>query len=240
MIRVCVVDRHPVVRAGLRDFFRGTDIETTAEADSIKDAYLLLPRYLPEILITDIAFGKEDPWAYLKHAKTLIPKRGKIIIYTADIDPANIVSAVTAEVCDFLDKSCPKEHLIEAVHAALEGRPPIPNGEMGRLTGTTPPGTVIPGTVIPGTVIAGTTSGTGTKGSSAPSAHDGLLTDREHQVLQRIALGLSNKEIAKQLHISDETVKEHVRNILRKTGQTRRTQAAVWGLRHGIVNWPAS
>lgn len=61
------------------------------------------------------------------------------------------------------------------------------------------------------------------------------LTSREMQVLRHIALGLSNKEVARNLSISIETVKEHVQNILRKIPVTDRTQAAVWALRKGIV-----
>ena len=61
------------------------------------------------------------------------------------------------------------------------------------------------------------------------------LTNRETQVLRHVALGLSNKEIARSLQISIETVKEHVQNILRKIAVTDRTQAAVWAVRRGLV-----
>ena len=61
------------------------------------------------------------------------------------------------------------------------------------------------------------------------------LTQREIQVLKHIALGLSNREIARSLEISVETVKEHVQNILRKLAVTDRTQAAVWAVRKGLV-----
>ena len=61
------------------------------------------------------------------------------------------------------------------------------------------------------------------------------LTQRENEVLRHLALGSTNKEIAVQLKISYETVKEHVQHILRKIGVTDRTQAAVWAVRKGMV-----
>ncbi|MDP7206557.1 MAG: response regulator transcription factor, partial [Pirellulaceae bacterium] len=61
------------------------------------------------------------------------------------------------------------------------------------------------------------------------------LTQRESEVLQQIALGLTNKEIAQVLGISYETVKEHVQHVLRKVGVADRTQAAVWAVRNGLV-----
>ena len=61
------------------------------------------------------------------------------------------------------------------------------------------------------------------------------LTQRESEVLRQLALGLTNKEIAQALHISYETVKEHVQHILRKIGVSDRTQAAVWAVRKGLV-----
>ena len=60
-------------------------------------------------------------------------------------------------------------------------------------------------------------------------------TVRESEVLRQLAFGLTNKEIARALHVGDETVKEHVRHILRKVGVNDRTQAAVWAVRKGIV-----
>jgi DNA-binding NarL/FixJ family response regulator len=61
------------------------------------------------------------------------------------------------------------------------------------------------------------------------------LTRREDEVLRQMTLGLTNKEIAVELHISYETVKEHVQHILRKVGVNDRTQAAVWAVRNGLV-----
>ena len=61
------------------------------------------------------------------------------------------------------------------------------------------------------------------------------LTQRESEVLRHMAYGLTNKQIAEALHISYETVKEHVQHILRKIGVTDRTQAAVWAVRKGLV-----
>jgi DNA-binding NarL/FixJ family response regulator len=61
------------------------------------------------------------------------------------------------------------------------------------------------------------------------------LTKRESQVLQHVAMGLSNREIGKSLGISVETVKEHVQNILRKLDVNDRTQAAVWALKNGMI-----
>ena len=100
------------------------------------------------------------------------------------------------------------EQLLDTIHAAHAGT--TSHGELGKVAGTM-----------------------ATRKKSEDD--EASLTQRETQVLRHLALGLSNKEIAKSLSISVETVKEHVQHVLRKIGVNDRTQAAVWAVRKGIV-----
>jgi len=110
----------------------------------------------------------------------------------------------------FVMKSAPREKLLEAIRKAAAGDSAWTREELRRVTGALAAPRLTGDIEVP-------------------------LTQRESEVLRQMALGLTNKEIAKMLGISYETVKEHVQHILRKIGVTDRTQAAVWAVRKNLV-----
>jgi DNA-binding NarL/FixJ family response regulator len=110
----------------------------------------------------------------------------------------------------YLLKGCTREQLIKAIHTAASGESAWTRDELRRVTGALATPRLAADVEVP-------------------------LTQRESEVLRQLAYGLTNKEIAQALHISYETVKEHVQHILRKIGVSDRTQAAVWAVRKGLV-----
>jgi DNA-binding NarL/FixJ family response regulator len=107
-------------------------------------------------------------------------------------------------------KSATKEKLVDAIRSAAAGQMTWTREELRRVTGALATPRLTADVEVP-------------------------LTQRESEVLKQLALGATNKEIAVALHISYETVKEHVQHILRKIGVTDRTQAAVWAVRKSLV-----
>jgi DNA-binding NarL/FixJ family response regulator len=125
-------------------------------------------------------------------------------------NPTYVARSVALGATDYVLKGSSREQLIEAIRSAATGNSPSEGGELGRIAGTMQKKKEASDDTVP-------------------------LTNREMQVLRHVALGLSNKEIARSLTISIETVKEHVQNILRKIDVSDRTQAAVWAVRRGLV-----
>jgi len=132
-----------------------------------------------------------------------------VMLSTFD-NPTYVARAVASGAHDYMLKGCNRQELIDSITGAATGQLPMRAGELRRVATTMANRVATPDPDIP-------------------------LTQREMQVLRHMALGLSNKEIAKSLTISVETVKEHVQNILRKLAVSDRTQAAVWAVRRGIV-----
>lgn len=209
MTRVFLTDPFPVVRFGIRNYLENKEFRCIGEAASLRETNQALAREIPDILITEILFPGENPWTFLQHIRTLLGPEAGLIVFSASTDFSDISRAATWGVDDYLPKTLSCRHLEDALRAFLERKSPISLGLMLQQATQPPP-----------------------KGHAASR---NLLTDREIQVLRLIALGLSNKKIGILLQISEQTVKEHVRNILRKTSMMDRTQAAVWGLRNGII-----
>jgi DNA-binding NarL/FixJ family response regulator len=137
------------------------------------------------------------------------PEMPILVLSTYD-NPTYVARAVALGANGFLLKGIGKDKLIEAIRTAATGQNTWTRDELRRVTGALATPRLAADVEVP-------------------------LTQRESEVLRQLAFGLTNKEIAMALHISYETVKEHVQHILRKIGVSDRTQAAVWAVRKGLV-----
>jgi len=151
----------------------------------------------------------EDGLVTLERLRTQVPD-SRVVMLSAFDNPTYVARAVVWGASDYLLKGSSRENLIAAIEAAAAGASPSDFGEIRRMADTLQSRRKVDEADVP-------------------------LTQREIQVLRHLALGLSNKEIARSLQISIETVKEHVQNILRKIAAKDRTQAAVWAVRKGLV-----
>lgn len=208
-IRVLVADDHQVIRTGLRSLFAGTDIEIVAEASNGEEAISEAQKVKPEVILLDIRMPDGDGLTTLDKLRSNVPQSRVVMLSTYD-NPTYIARAVALGASDYVLKGSSREDIIATIKAAAAGESPSRTGELQRIAATMKIRQVIDDDDVP-------------------------LTQRETQVLRHVALGLSNKEIARSLEISVETVKEHVQNILRKIAVTDRTQAAVWAVRKGLV-----
>jgi DNA-binding NarL/FixJ family response regulator len=208
-LKVLIADDHEVVRAGLKSLLAGTDIKIVAEASTGEQAVRLALKHEPDVVLMDIRMPEGDGLTALGRIKLDRPNMPILILSTYD-NPTYVARAVALGASGFLLKGVGKEKLIEAIRNAAAGQNAWTRDELRRVTGALATPRLAADVEVP-------------------------LTQRESEVLRQLAFGLTNKEIALALHISYETVKEHVQHILRKIGVSDRTQAAVWAVRKGLV-----
>jgi len=208
-IKMLIADDHEVVRSGLKSLVAGTDIKVVAEAASGEAAVRLALKHEPDVVLLDIRMPDGDGLNALGRIKLERPNMPVLILSTYD-NPTYVARAVALGANGYLLKGASRDKLLEAIRLAAQGQTSWTRDELRRVTGALATPRLAGDVEVP-------------------------LTQRESEVLRQLAHGLTNKEIALALHISYETVKEHVQHILRKIGVSDRTQAAVWAVRKGLV-----
>ena len=208
-IKLLVADDHEVVRCGLRSLLAGSDVEVVGEVATGEAAIRYTLENDPDVVLLDIRMPDGDGLTALGRIKLEKPDMPVLMLSTFD-NPTYIARAVALGASGYVLKGCTRDELIQAIRATAAGESAWTRDELRRVTGALATPRLAADIEVP-------------------------LTQRESEVLRQLAHGLTNKEIAQALHISYETVKEHVQHILRKIGVSDRTQAAVWAVRKGLV-----
>ena len=208
-IKMLVADDHEVVRFGLRTLMADTEVEIVAEVSTGEDAIKYAIENDPDVVLMDIRMPRGDGLNALGRIKLDKPDMPILMLSTFD-NPTYIARAVALGASGYLLKNCTREKLLDAIRISASGESAWTRDELRRVTGALATPRLAADVEVP-------------------------LTQRESEVLRQLAYGLTNKEIAQALHISYETVKEHVQHILRKIGVSDRTQAAVWAVRKELV-----
>jgi DNA-binding NarL/FixJ family response regulator len=208
-IKLLIADDHEVVRCGLRSLLAGGEIEIVGEATTGEQAIQMAMEKRPDVLLLDIRMPNGDGLNVLGRLKLEAPAIAVLILSTYD-NPTYVARAVALGAAGYVLKGTDRAGLLDAIRKASIGESAWTRDELRRVTGALATPRLNADVEVP-------------------------LTQRESEVLRQLALGLTNKEIAQALHISYETVKEHVQHILRKVGVSDRTQAAVWAVRKGLV-----
>ncbi len=208
-IKIVIADDHEVVRAGLKSMLAGSDIKIVGEASSGEQALKLALRRNPNLLLLDVRMPDGDGLNALGRIKLERHDMPVLILSMYD-NPTYVARAVALGASGYLLKSASKGELIEGIRTAASGQNTWTREELRRVTGALATPRLNADVEVP-------------------------LTQRESEVLNQLAEGLTNKQIALSLQISYETVKEHVQHILRKIGVGDRTQAAVWAVRKKLV-----
>jgi DNA-binding NarL/FixJ family response regulator len=205
-IRVLIADDHPVVRAGLQGMLLGQpDIQVVGEAVTGAEAIALTEQLRPNVVLMDLRMPELDGVSATVWIRQGQPQTHVLVLTTYDGD-ADILRAIEAGATGYLLKDTPRDDLFRAIRAAAKGESFLTPAVATRLIGQV----------------------------RAP-AEDSSLSDREVQVLTLVAQGASNKEVAKQLWISEATVKTHLIHIFGKLGVSDRTAAVTVGLERGIL-----
>lgn len=215
MIRVMLVDDQKLIRQGIRMLLSTeADIEVAGEAGDGREALALIERIRPQVVLMDVRMPGMDGVAATREISTRYPEIGVIILTTFD-DEAYIFEGLRAGARGYLLKDISSEEMAAAVRVVAGGgaliQPSITRkvlSEFARLSA--PPARTAPPLPEP-------------------------LTEREIEVLHCIAQGLSNREIAGRLVITEGTVKNHVSNLIAKLGVRDRTQALLKAKELGII-----
>jgi len=210
VIRVFIVAASPLIRAGLQGMLADSRIDIAGSASDLDTISGQLVDVEPDVVLVDAAAGAhEELLNALEDAE--LAQEYAVIVLSEQPNAAWLSKALRAGVRAVLPRDVTPEQLRAALEAAAAGLVVVHPTELGA--------------VLPATV------------SSSVPVEDlpEPLTRREREVLQMLAAGLANKEIAARLVISDHTVKFHVASILGKLGASTRTEAVSAGIRRGLV-----
>lgn len=236
MIRVLLVDDQVLVRSGFRTILETEpDIEVVGEASNGAEATELARVHSPDVICMDIEMPELNGIEASRRILAANPAASVLILTTFGHEEY-LFDALAAGVSGFLVKSARAEQLIDAVRTLAAG---------GALLGTDvtravmeraarPAGTGNPGHEAGPAAVHPSEAGSGSTQAPDPFAAAGL-TERECAVLQQLATGASNAEIAAALFVGEATVKTHVSNVLQKLGVRDRIQAVVWAHTRGAV-----
>ena len=204
-----VIDDHEIIRSGIRKMIAGSEIQLIAESNSGENVLAGISQYHPDVILLDVRLEDGDGLSALGRVKIERPQIPVLMLSTFD-NPTYVARSVALGASGYLLKNSSRDTILEAIRKVAAGENAWTREELRRVTGALATPRLSADIEVP-------------------------LTQRESEVLEQVALGLTNKEIALALGISYETVKEHVQHILRKVGVNDRTQVAVWAVRKGLV-----
>jgi len=206
VIRVLIVDDHGVVRAGLEQLISTfDDVEVVAAATGGSEAVEIALAQQPDVVLMDLEMPEVDGVEATRRILAARPAT-RIVILTSFSDRERILRALDAGAVGYLLKDAEPAELARGIAAAARGESPLdPRAARTILT---------------------------VRSESGPRE---ALSEREREVLTLLAQGMANKEIARQLGISEKTVKAHLTSVFRQLGVTDRTQAALWARQHGLA-----
>jgi two-component system, NarL family, response regulator LiaR len=208
-IQVLIVDDHAVVREGLRAFLQTQEgMNVAGEAADGNEALEAATRLRPDVILMDLVMPELDGVTAMRTLRERVPD-ARVIVLTSFLDEDKLLPALRAGAAGYLLKNAEPKELARAVRSAHAGEALLDPVVAARLVETL----------------------------AADGERDPIdrLTPREREVLVLIGRGFPNKRIARELGVTEKTVKTHVGHVLAKLGVTDRTQAAVLAVRAGLV-----
>ena len=205
VIRVVLVDDHPVVRAGIRALVENeADLRVVGEASDAESAAEVVTATHPDVVLMDLQLGEGPGGIEVTRSLRALAEPPQVLVLTTYDTEADILAAIQAGAAGYLLKDAPPEEIYRAVRGTARGE-------------------VVLGPTISATLVRRTT----TRGA--------VLTEREVEVTGLLARGLTNKEMAVELFVSEATVKSHLSQIYSKLGVDTRAGAVAKALDQRII-----
>ena len=202
-IRVFLLDDHELVRRGLRELLEsGGGIEICGEAETAEEALSRIPPTKPDVAILDVRLPDGNGVEVCREIRSRHPEINCLILTSFSDDDA-LFQAIMAGAAGYLLKQIRGTDLVDAVRRVSAGQSLLDPGVTARVL---------------------------ERLRTGPETDERLarLTDQERRILDLIAEGMTNRQIAERVHLAEKTVKNYVSNLLAKLGMERRTQAAVY------------
>jgi DNA-binding NarL/FixJ family response regulator len=205
VVRVLLVDDHPVVRAGLRALIDGLDdVDVVGEAHDLASAERMAALDRPDVVLMDLNLGDGPGGAEVTARLRALPDAPEVLILTTYDTESDILRALDAGAKGYLLKDAPADELFAAIRATARGE----------------------------TVLASSVAALLVRRASSPGP---VVTDREVEVLELLARGLGNKEMAQELFVSEATVKSHLSHVYAKLGVDTRAGAVAAAIEKRII-----
>jgi two-component system nitrate/nitrite response regulator NarL len=212
--RILLVDDHVLFRKGIARLIDSQpDFDVVAEAEDGYQAVRYAKRFKPDLILMDVHMPECDG---LEATRLIVDDwpEAQIVMLTVSDDDQDLFTAIRNGAIGYLVKKIEPQDLFARLRGVTQGEAPISRVMAGRILREF----ARVGTEVP------------------PPDSTRSLTPREREVLQLVSKGLTNKEIGAQLHIAENTVKNHLRNILEKLHLQNRAQAAAYAVREGLVD----
>jgi two-component system, NarL family, response regulator LiaR len=209
-IRVLITDDHAIVRKGIRALLAETDdIQVVGEASNGVEAMSLAKELNPDVVLMDLLMPEMDGIEATRQITAQMPKV-HVLVLTSFVGDSKIYPAIKAGALGYLMKDAEPAELIRAIRAVHQGQPSLPPAIARKIMKEI-------------------------REEPSPNPGPEALTAREVEVLQLLARGLTNEEIAAELAISEATVRTHVSHLLAKLHLANRVRATLYALRSGIA-----
>ncbi|MBL0387196.1 response regulator transcription factor [Tumebacillus sp. ITR2] len=209
--KVLVADDHPLAREAIRSLLEDDDsFQIIAEARDGREAVSLCEELKPDLVLMDINMPHVDGLEATRLIKKSRPEI-KLVILSVSDNVADLFTAIQFGAQGYLLKNLEPDDWLTYLHALLDEDAEIPREMAGRILTRFQSGGEISGDVLPD-----------------------VLTPREREILAHVAVGATNKQIAEKLVIAENTVKNHMKNVLDKLHLQNRVQLAAYAVRHGL------
>jgi DNA-binding NarL/FixJ family response regulator len=214
-LRVLIADDHALFRRGLEMVLdKETDIEVVGEAHDGQEAVDRASELMPDVVLMDVRMPKRSGIEATQKIKELLP-HVKILVLTNSDEEADLYDSIKAGASGYLLKEISSEEVADSIRSVIQGHSRISPAMASKLLSE----------------FQAMTKKVDDRQPLAPPR----LTDRELQVLRLVATGMGNRDIAQQLFISENTVKNHIRNILEKLQLHSRMEAVVYAVREKLL-----
>ena len=211
-MRILVVDDHGLFRDGMVSLLKAAGRNVVGEAENGLEAIEQADLLRPDLILMDIDMPIMNGLDALQRIRRKLPAT-KIVMLTVSNEDANLIKAVQAGAAGYLLKNLNAEEFLESLDGLQRGEVAMTHKTVSQMV----------------TALANEEQ------RKARNLGQAQLTARETELLQFVAEGMSNREIAESMHISKNTVKYHMKNILQKMNLQNRAEAAAYAVRKGLV-----